>query len=274
MINYTTVFGKEDYRAVMTPHTEWYFTTPKRISNKGFVVTDGYLIEYAGDNYFSLHALYSKLAHGNPMHRFSKIIKRKSDGALLEDLIREHLALKDLPKVADEKEEESKVKFNSVSDVIKNLELQQMAIKAYKDFDAFNIKTIVLPGEYADAAEKYRLFANSRIETYSEFDLNCESYYRIEIRNGYTKLLSENFSMLFTKSSSAGEFYNQRFSVAAYYGSTEKELPDISDEVYFYSTNQAKTKTNEIYIYKEPTESLLVDSFGNITKRRIGLALN
>lgn len=137
MINYTTVFGKEDYRAVMTPHTEWYFTTPKRISNKGFVVTDGYLIEYAGDNYFSLHALYSKLAHGNPMHRFSKIIKRKSDGALLEDLIQEHLALKDLPKVADEKEEESKVKFNSVSDVIKNLELQQMAIKAYKDFDAW-----------------------------------------------------------------------------------------------------------------------------------------
>lgn len=136
MINYNTVFGKEDYRAVMTPHTEWYFITPKRISNKGFMITDGYLIECAGENYSSLYALYSKFVPGNPNCRFSKIIKRKSDGALLEDLIQKHLALKELPKVADAKEE-SKVKFNSVSDVIKNLELQQMAIKAYKDFDAW-----------------------------------------------------------------------------------------------------------------------------------------
>lgn len=153
-------------------------------------------------------------------------------------------------------------------------EFSESDIASYKDFDAFNIKTVVLPNEYADAAEKYMLFANSLIKTYSELDLNCENYYRIEIRNGYTKLLSENFSMLFAKASSAEEFCNQSFSIAVYYGSTEKELPDISEITYFYSTRQAKTKTNEIYIYKEPTESLLVDSSGNITKRRIGLALN
>ena len=136
MIDYTTVFGKEEYRAIMTPHTEWYFIKPNRIRNKGFMVTDGYLIECEGENYSSLLALYSKFVPSNPNYRFSKIIKRKSDGALLEDLIQEHLSLKGLSKVADAKEE-SKVKFNSVSDVIKNLELQHMAIKAYKDFDAW-----------------------------------------------------------------------------------------------------------------------------------------
>lgn len=136
MINYATIFGKEEYRAVMTPNTEWYFITPNKLIGKGFVVTSGHMIECDGDNYPSLSALYVSLVHSKPTCQFSKIVKRKSDGALLEDLLQAHKAIKKLSKVADAKEE-SKIKFSSVFDIVKNLELQQMAIKAYKDFDAW-----------------------------------------------------------------------------------------------------------------------------------------
>lgn len=144
-------------------------------------------------------------------------------------------------------------------------------IASFLNYEDFNIKKVILPDYAISEVEKYNLFCNSEIISLTDININRRDCYCIAVREGYAEISSENFSMLLAKARNSMNFSDKNYTIAAYAGETSKVIPTNAKYIMLLSKRQ-QFDDKVTYIYMKPTQSLVIDKQGNISKRRVSYA--